>query len=233
LSDTISDGTGNPAFGAIVSRHERQFRTVGDMVLHVVRDSILNGVFSPGERLRQDRLAEAIGVSRIPVRSALLQLESEGLINFVPYRGAVVNSLSVEQMRENYEMRTILETHALRKAMASMTPERLTHLELLARQLNDVDNPEEFLLRRTEFYRELYDGSRSPQLIAQIEKLRTDAGRYWLQRRVGYVNRPGERDHLQVLEHIRRGDQEAAVRSLEEHLGSICEQLVKLMEAPG
>lgn len=217
-------------FKSIVSRHERQFRTVGDMVLNVVRESILSGVFAPGQHLRQDQLADAIGVSRIPVRSALLQLETEGLIKFHPYRGAVVNSLSVDEMRENYEIRTVLETHALRKAMASMTPERLSHLESLARQLNEVDSPEEFLVRRTEFYRELYDGARAPQLVALIEKLRTDAGRYWLQRKVGYVNRPGERDHLQVLEHIKRGDEEGAVRSLEAHLRRICEQLVKLME---
>ncbi len=217
-------------FGAIVARHERQFRTVGDMVYNVLREGILNGVFPPGEHLRQDQLASAIGVSRIPVRSALMQLETEGLIEFLPYRGAIVSGLSVEEMRENYEIRTILETHALRKALTSMTPERLDHLEALARRLNEVDSPEEFLQRRTEFYRELYDGDRQPQLMALIEKLRTDAGRYWLQRNVGYVTRPGERDHLQVLEHIRKGDHDGAVESLAAHLRQICEQLVEIME---
>jgi DNA-binding GntR family transcriptional regulator len=164
------------------------------------------------------------------VRSALMQLETEGLIEFLPYRGAIVSGLTVAQMRENYEIRTILETHALRKALATMTPERLSHLEALARELNAVDSPEEFLEQRTAFYRELYDGERQPQLVALIEKLRTDAGRYWLQRNVGYVARPGERDHLAVLEHIRSGDHEGAVRSLEEHLHLICEQLVGLMQ---
>ncbi|MDX6729868.1 MAG: hypothetical protein QOK49_4673, partial [Baekduia sp.] len=77
------------AFGGIISRHERQFRTVGDMVYNVLRDGILQGVFPAGEYLRQDYLAESIGVSRIPVRSALMQLETEGLITFHPYRGAM------------------------------------------------------------------------------------------------------------------------------------------------
>jgi DNA-binding GntR family transcriptional regulator len=160
-----------------------------------------------------------------------MQLETEGLIEFLPYRGAIVSGLSVEEMRENYEIRTILETHALRKALTAMTPERLDHLEALARRLNEVDSPEEFLARRTEFYRELYDGDRQPQLMALIEKLRTDAGRYWLQRNVGYVTRPGERDHLQVLEHIRQGDHDGAVESLAAHLQTICEQLVEIMES--
>ena len=66
--------------------------------------------------------------------------------------------------------------------------------------------------------------------MALIEKLRTDAGRYWLQRNVGYVSRPGERDHLEVLEHIRQGDHEGAVESLAEHLRHVCEQLVEIME---
>ncbi|MCC6224624.1 MAG: GntR family transcriptional regulator [Thermoleophilia bacterium] len=200
------------------------------MVYNILRDGILNGVFPSGQHLRQGQLAAAIGVSRIPVRSALLQLEAEGLIEFLPYRGARVSGLTPEEMRENYEIRALLEAHALRKAMQAMTPGRLDQLEGLARRLNEVDSPEEFLQRRTEFYRELYDGDRQPQLVALIEKLRTDAGRYWLQRNVGYVARPGERDHLQVLQHIRDGDPEGAVDSLVVHLRAICDQLVALME---
>ncbi|HEX6026056.1 MAG TPA: GntR family transcriptional regulator, partial [Solirubrobacter sp.] len=143
-------------FQSIVDRNSRQFRTVGDMVYEVLREGILKGVFAPGERLRQDQLAEAIGVSRIPVRSALLQLEADGLITFHPYRGAVVNKLTPDEMREIYELRAVLEAHALRKAIGAMTPERLAHLEQLARELNAIADGEEFLTRRNEFYGELY-----------------------------------------------------------------------------
>lgn len=218
------------SFRTIVDRNSRQFRTVGDMVYEVLRESILKGVFQPGERLRQDRLAEAIGVSRIPVRSALLQLESEGLITFNPYRGAVVNKLTVDEMREIYEIRGVLEAHALRKAVKRMTPERLEHLEQLARDLNEVKDGEEFLTRRNEFYRELYDGEHQPHLVALIEKLRAEAGRYWLERKVEYVSRPGQRDHLHLLEFIRAGDTAGAVRWLHAHLQRVCDELVALME---
>src|SRR5690348_1870583 len=87
---------------SIADRHGRRFRTVGDMAYEVIREGILTGVFQPGERLRQDRLAEAIGVSRIPVRAALLKLESQGLVKFEPYRGAVVHVLTPDQVREIY-----------------------------------------------------------------------------------------------------------------------------------
>jgi DNA-binding GntR family transcriptional regulator len=224
------DAGGGGAFRSIVDRHGRQFRTVGDMVYEVLRESILKGVFQPGERLRQDQLAEAIGVSRIPVRSALLQLESDGLITFNPYRGAVVNALTPDEMREIYEIRGVLERHALRKTIKDMTPERLEHLEQLARELNTVKDGEEFLARRNEFYRELYDGERHPRLVGMIEKLRADAGRYWLEHKVEYVSRPGQRDHLHVLEFIRRGDIDGAVRWLHEHLQRVCDELVAIME---
>jgi DNA-binding GntR family transcriptional regulator len=217
-------------FRSIVDRNSRQFRTVGDMVYEVLREGILKGVFAPGERLRQDQLAEAIGVSRIPVRSALLQLEADGLITFHPYRGAVVNKLSPEEMREIYELRAVLEAHALRKAIGAMTPERLAHLEQLARELNAIADGEEFLTRRNEFYGELYDGEHHRRTVGLIERLRAEAGRYWLERKVEYVSRPGQRDHLHLIEFIKAGDIENAVRWLHDHLQHVCDEMVALME---
>jgi DNA-binding GntR family transcriptional regulator len=228
VSDQTTSASGD--FSSIVARHGRQFRTVGDMVYEVLRESILTGVFRPGERLRQDQLAEAIGVSRIPVRSALMQLDSEGLITFNAYRGAVVNKLTPDQMREIYSIRTVLEAHALRNAMGDMTPERLEHLEQLAHELNEVRDGEEFLVRRNEFYSELYDVDRQPYLVGLIERLRAEAGRYWLQRKIDYVSQPGHRDHAHLMELIRAGDTEGAVEALQEHLQRLGEELVALME---
>jgi DNA-binding GntR family transcriptional regulator len=228
---TEEDPEPGGAFRSIISRHGRPFRTVGDMVYEVLRESILKGVFKPGEHLRQDRLAEAIGVSRIPVRSALLQLESEGLITFHPYRGAVVNLLSGAELREIYDIRAVLEAHALRNAVEAMTPERLDDLERQARRLNEITDGEEFLAERNAFYRALYDAERQPRLVALIEKLRDEVGRYWLERRVGYVSRPGERDHLQLIAYLRDADADAAVRWLTDHLRRVRDDLAALMEA--
>jgi DNA-binding GntR family transcriptional regulator len=230
VSDHSASAAETGAFGSIVARHGRQFRTVGDMVYEVLRESILTGVFQPGERLRQDQLAEAIGVSRIPVRSALMQLDSEGLITFNAYRGAVVNKLTVEEMREIYSIRSVLEAHALRNAMGDMTPDRLEHLEQLARELNEIKDGEEFLIRRNEFYSELYDVEKQPKLVELIERLRAEAGRYWLQRHIDYVSQPGHRDHVHLMELIRAGEIEAAEEALRVHLQRVCDELVVLME---
>jgi DNA-binding GntR family transcriptional regulator len=223
-TDIATDGDGS--FRSIVDRHGRQFRTVGDMAYEVIREGILTGVFAPGERLRQDALATQIGVSRIPVRSALMKLESQGLITFEPYRGAIVNTLTPSAAREIYEIRAALEAHALRKAMTAMTPERLARLEKLAGELNQVENGEEFLQRRAEFYHELYDAKRQPRLVKMIDHLREEVARYSLEHNLNYVRPPGERDHAQLLAFLRADDPDGAVQWLEQHLDQICERLL-------
>lgn len=225
-ADAAADG-----FQSIVDRHGRQFRTVGDMAYEVIREGILSGVLRPGERLRQDHLAKSIGVSRIPVRAALLKLESQGLITFEPYRGAVVNALTVDQARQIYEIRCVLETHALRKGMQSMTPQRLERVERLTEELNAVDGGEEFLRLRTQFYRELYDQPAQPYLVELIEKLREEVARYTLDHHLDYIRPRGERDHAEVLVYLRDDDVEGAVRWLEEHLARVLERLIDRLEA--
>jgi DNA-binding GntR family transcriptional regulator len=211
---------------SIMLRHGRRFKTVGDMAYEVIREGILTGVFKPGERLRQDDLAEQIGVSRIPVRSALLKLDSQGLVTFEPYRGAIVNTLTSNEAREIYEIRAVLEAHALRKAMTAMTPERLSRLEDLANELNAVENGEEFLQRRAEFYHELYDEKRQPRLVAMIDRMREEVGRYSLDHNVDYVRPPGERDHAEVLAFLKSNDVDGAVQWLQTHLEQVCERLL-------
>lgn len=84
-------------------------KTVSAAVTESLRQRILNGEFAPGIQLRQDALAEEFGISRIPVREALLQLEAQGLVRIVPHRGAVVTGLSVEEVEDIFRLREQLE----------------------------------------------------------------------------------------------------------------------------
>src|SRR4051794_175601 len=85
-------------FAHVVDQVAGGYRTIGEMVYAVLKEAIMNGAFAPGEWLGQESLATAIGVSRIPVRTALLQLEAEGLVTFHPHRGARVRNLTAEQI---------------------------------------------------------------------------------------------------------------------------------------
>jgi DNA-binding GntR family transcriptional regulator len=102
-----------------------QRQTIASMTVEALRERILRGDYPEGEPLRQDALAEELGVSRIPVREALRQLEAEGLVTFNPHRGAVVSSLSLDEIAELFELRTEIECDLIARAVPNMTTEQL------------------------------------------------------------------------------------------------------------
>ena len=88
-------------------------KTVAAAVADSLRQRILNGDLSPGVQLRQDALAEQFGISRIPVREALLQLEASNLVKIMPHRGAVVTGVSLEELEDIFQLRVQLEPQLL------------------------------------------------------------------------------------------------------------------------
>lgn len=226
---TDPEQTAERGLRELVERLSKGYRTIGEMVYQVLREGILSGALAPGDRLRQETLAAGIGVSRLPVRSALIQLESEGLVEFHPRRGAVVRRLTPEEIAEIYDLRALLEPYALRRSMARMTPERLDRLRALADEADSQDEGDRFLDVRLRFYRELYDAERSPRLVGMIEDLRNRVGRYLLGWRV--ATRHGEGEHRELVRHVAAGDADAAERSLLGHLARVREGLEAIVGA--
>lgn len=198
--------------------------TVSDTVLNTIREAILRGRLAPGERLNQDALASTLGVSRMPVRSALMQLESEGLVSFHPHRGAVVRMLTAHQIREIYDLRIVLEEYALREVIGSIPEDRLERLEKLAIEMDEEQNGELFLQQRLSFYRELYDEEARPLLVSILERLREDVGRYWIRLRV-VDKQSQEHNHMKLVEFVRAGNPDAAVRWRSDHLRRVRDEL--------
>jgi DNA-binding GntR family transcriptional regulator len=225
---TPSSGGSALSFEDSVANIANSHKTVGELAFEVIKDAIVSGRFAPGERLRQEALASAIGISRIPVRSALIQLESEGLVSFHPRRGAVVRSLTVEQVREIYELRELLETHALRTSMKTMTPERIDRLRELAARVDAQEDGPEFVEARVQFYRELYDAAHKPQLVKMVDELRDAVGRYLLRRRVSHGH---SAHHGELVEAVASGDAEVAVKWLSDHLASVLEGVEEIVSA--
>jgi DNA-binding GntR family transcriptional regulator len=88
-------------------------RTLSAAIVDQLRQAILKGAHPAGSQLRQDTLAETYGVSRIPVREALFQLESEGLVRIVPHKGAIVAELSLNEVNDVFDLRAMLEPRLL------------------------------------------------------------------------------------------------------------------------
>ena len=107
-----------------------------DVVFNTLRDAIINGDIEPGERLIEISLADTLGVSRTPVREAIRELETEGLVVMTPRKGAEVAKISNKDLTDVLEVRRVLEVLAVELACEKITPEQLARLE---ENLNDFD----------------------------------------------------------------------------------------------
>src|SRR5215211_7447338 len=99
----------------------RRASTTPDLIADSLREEILRGSVAPGQPLRQEELADRFGVSRLPVRDALLRLEAQGLVEVFPNRGAFVVSLSAGEIAEIYDLRILLEGDAIERAVPRMS----------------------------------------------------------------------------------------------------------------
>lgn len=216
------------ALREITARHGAGYRSVGAMAYDIIREAILDGSLPPGMKLRQETLADSIGISRVPVRSALIQLESDGLVEVLPRRGAVVRAVSVAEAHEVYHLRILLEKEALRVSMAEMTPERIDLLRSLAKAADDTSEGSEFVAARTAFYAALYDAEHRPVTWELIEQLRLKLGRYVLGwRLVSHADHHESHSHL--IDSIAEGDLDAACELLESHLTRVRDGVIALL----
>src|SRR5581483_4658237 len=131
------------------------YRTMQQIVTEKLRQAILDGTFKPNQRLHQADLAEILNVSRIPTREALRTLEGEGLVTFYPHRGAVVATMSPEEIEEVYEIRILLETSAAQRAL-----KRVTDAQVVWARLND------------DFHHSMYAPSGWTRLLSVIDMMR-------------------------------------------------------------
>src|ERR687884_94343 len=94
----------------------------------VIREAIVDGRLAPGARLKEEELARELGISRTPIREALLILQAEGLVDAAPNRGATVRAHTAQDLDDLYQLRALLEGFAARRAAARLTAEQLEEL---------------------------------------------------------------------------------------------------------
>ncbi|MGH2450321.1 MAG: GntR family transcriptional regulator [Candidatus Limnocylindria bacterium] len=191
--------------------NERQ--TAQDVVLAWLREAILSGTLPPGSRLRQEKLAERFGTSRIPVREALRALEYEGLVRSVPYRGFTVTELDADDIEEVYDLRILLEGHAVRLALPLMTDEDVRTLEELYAEMAEAPPGDAQLAARERFYIRLYSMSGRPRLVGLIARLRQEVARSL--RWPTLQHAPAH--HQAFFDAIRAGDADHATSQLATH----------------
>jgi len=196
-------------------------KTTQEAVAGALREAISLGDLPHGTRLTQDDLATQFGVSRIPVREALWQLESEGLIEIIPHRGAVVSGLTLQELREIYEIRIALEALAVSLAVPRAGEADLARLDAFVIQMDAVPDPARWLDLNRDFHNALYEPADRPRLSHLVDTLRRNSERY-LRLLVRLMGRTGlaQAEHRGIVEAYRRGDVEGAVTALRGHLSN-------------
>lgn len=190
-----------------------------EVVRDGLRAAIIAGDFEEGTPLRQDEIAEMFGTSRIPVREALRQLDSEGLVSFERNKGFVVKGVSIEEVLELLEIRVALECRALKLAIPNMAFEDFEAAEAILKAYDESEDQSAWGELNWQFHWILYLPCQRPRLLDMIEANYGHVSRY-TRRQVSLATgkaRP-QHDHVQLLEYCKAGDVDAAVGLLEKHI---------------
>jgi DNA-binding GntR family transcriptional regulator len=186
-----------------------------------LRRLIVGRELRPGERVNQEELAARIGVSVAPVREALRVLEQEGQVTYRPRRGYFVTELRIEDLREIYELRRILEERAVRAALPGLDDEGLGRIRRAAADCADAvqkgDVASELAANRR-FHFAMLEVPTQPHTFRLIRLLWDSTEAY----RALYYNSPEERlraidAHDRILDAVASGDLDRVIKELDDH----------------
>jgi DNA-binding GntR family transcriptional regulator len=160
-------------------------QSTADLLAIELRKLINNGTLRDGDRLVERDLAAHFSVSRIPMREAIRQLEHDGLVDIYRNRGAVVRTLSVDDLDEIYQLRALLEGEAIFHAVKALNEDTLARAELAHSLLASTADFENQGVLNREFHDLLYSGCKNQRLLTLINDSRNQIERYeYLQRQL-------------------------------------------------
>jgi DNA-binding GntR family transcriptional regulator len=210
-------------------------RPLGEQVTDFLRRLVVEGEFSPGERLVEEHLARRIGTSRTPIREALHRLEQEGLVERRRTGGYRVRPISAQEVEEVSGVRAALESYAVELAAGRLGPEHLERLECnvadFAAALERGDR-KALVKLNTDFHQMLYDLAGSQLLTRLISDLAEALRRF----RVALLSDPAMAarslaDHRAMLEALRAGRTGEAVEACRSHVLSGGRWILEHLEA--
>jgi DNA-binding GntR family transcriptional regulator len=208
---------------------------LNETVYGALKQRLFTGQLRPGQKLTHQMLAEALGVSRTPVRESLERLYQEGFVLRVPNRGYYVAEIDAQEARELYETREALEVYELRRTfergIAAVDLDRLERLNEVYGSRIGVTFTRQRLLLDRDFHLALAALSGNRYMLRCVEQV---FERLILKRRADGYSDTGEaphREHVELLAALRRGDLVAAQDSLARHIGNARLRLLAYLDA--
>lgn len=201
-------------------------------VFHTLREDILNGKYQAKEELKEADIGKEMGVSRTPVREALRQLELEGLVNIIPNKGAFVVGVTLKDIKDIYEMRTLLEGLCARWAAENITDQQIEKLDetiFLSEFHYAKENWDQILILDNRFHELVYEACGSRELTRALRDYH-----HYLQRirkiTLGQEERvkASNEEHKKIAEALKARDSAAAEESAKLHIRSTISNMDKI-----
>jgi DNA-binding GntR family transcriptional regulator len=213
---------------------ENVFKTMQEVIYDTIRERIISRVYEPGQRLIANELAEELNVSRMPVREALARLATTGLVELIPYKGAIVNKLTAEDYVEIFHIRSVLEGLAARLACENLSEDDLEVMqkanEEALEMINEQEDDEKFQRINRNFHSIIWKRTGSIRLQQLLSNLYTEAAQY----RHMTVIMPGRlkeicEEHDSILDAFTKQDANLAEECVKVHYEHTLEWLVKIL----
>lgn len=193
--------------------------SAADLIQDALREAIVHGDVKDGDVLRQDQIASLFNVSRIPVREALARLEAVGLVTNHRYKGAVVTSLSLDEIAETFEFRALVEPEVLRLSVRSMSAAMLEEASRHCEAFATETDPARWAQLNRAFHAALYRDARRPYHLQIVSDALDKVGRYL---RAQLILTDGmeqaRREHAAILQACMVGDGEKAASLTRQHI---------------
>jgi DNA-binding GntR family transcriptional regulator len=201
-------------------------------VTDALRQMITSGRFAPGHHLKEGEIAEALGVSRGPVREAFALLANEGYIEQRRHRGAFVTTLRRRDIHEVYTLRLALERLAVQRAAARMTPELLQRMDDVLGQMRAVDGnygAEQVVELDLAFHDVIYAAADHVRLMKSWQFIRSQVAFFLLARNVSHRDflEVGYPEHKSLRDVLATGDVTAAEATILSHLNGAYSRLLE------
>lgn len=199
-----------------------------------LRRRILDGVYPGGMQLRQAQLAEELGISRIPFREALVQLEAEGLVTTVPHKGSIVAEVSPEDVEEQFAFRALLEPELLRISAPRLTAKDFRRLHQILQQYSDElrsRDASRWGQLNTELHSVLLGQADRPRMMAVAAQLLQSTDRFTRMQLLLTDGRElAEEEHGELVRLCEAGDYDAAAEVLKRHILGAGKGLVAVLQ---
>jgi len=208
-----------------------QYKPLRDIVFEGLREAIITQALKPGERLMESELAAELGVSRTPIREAIHKLELEGFVYVLPRKGAFVAEISLKDIQEIYEIRTILEGLASSLAAVRATSEEIEEMErCLLRESNLLESEDinATVAEDVNLHNAIYRAARNERLVNTLNILREQIYRM----RVASTALPGRKKkslemHRKIVEAISERKPDLARELAEKHMRFAQEAMIE------